>query len=587
VKSHYKTLGYCLAAIILTLAILGGRLQSIPIVYTMLGLICFAVALVAFDKIPEKVYPYLIFSISLGLLYHVTLISPYLVGTDIHYEYYYAHLTFENGYWDYNLPYTYNAAMSVSVFVPYLAKLFHVDIEWIFKVVCPLFLAFIPVIMYLMFKKFIGNKPAFLSVFFFMSVPTFFLELTGIAKQEVGEFFLVLCLFMFVNTDTRLKTSYQMLAIFSLAILAAVSHYVMGATVVYYLLGAIPILLILRHVTKAQVKTSLKYLALTILAIVVFVVPFYGLVAGGVPLHEITGRITSQAEHLTSSPTPDTTGIAPIGKFSWTQHEPTMKVALGLDFMEVDTPGKIFRILQYITQLLLIIGGIYLLLNWRKYSPEYLALFCLSGGLIILCIFAPGFTRILNATRFYHLALIFSAPAIILGGKLVLRNYKILTLCILIPYFMFTSGLIFEATQQDDVSKVNIPYSLSLSATRVDVTGIYTKNDGIVRDWIVEHDKAPLSTDMWGGSFMAEKIGDFGVKSGLYYFRIGNIGDSIRTYHYIFMRERNEILQEITFYTGIGLRQTMSYAEAGIYEALEGREVIFQSGQAKVYGPKK
>ena len=56
---------------------------------------------------------------------------------------------------------------------------------------------------------------------------------------------------------------------------------------------------------------------------------------------------------------------------------------------------------------------------------------------------------------------------------------------------------------------------------------------------------------------------------------------------YILLRERNTEKQEITYQVGVGLRKTVGYAEVGFDEVLEGREIVFRSGNAVVYGMKE
>ena len=133
-----RYLGHVLSATILTLAILGARLESNVLLYTMLAMIIVSLLLVVFDRIPEKQYPVLIFFMGLGLIYQLTLMSNYLVGTDIHYEYYFAVQTYNSGGWDSTIPHSYNSATAISVFLPAMAKLLGIPLVWAFKVIPPL-----------------------------------------------------------------------------------------------------------------------------------------------------------------------------------------------------------------------------------------------------------------------------------------------------------------------------------------------------------------------------------------------------------------------------------------------------------------
>lgn len=506
-----KYTGYILAATILTLGIVGARLQDNVALFTMLAVIIVALVLVIFDKVREKQYPVLIFCITLGLVYQLTLLSNYLVGTDIHYEYYFALQTYSSGSWDYTIEHSYNSAMSISVFLPMLARFLHIPLEWVFKIVPPLFLAGIPVITYYIFKKEFNSKVAFLAVFFFISVPTLFLELSGLAKQAIGELFLIASLGLVIYNVFNLKwVRYVLIGLF--AVLTILSHYSMGGVLISYLVGAVVLLIIGKYVFKLKPGISLKYLAATVLIVTVVAWGFYGWVAQGAPLKDIVGSvaITSGLEVSPSSvidPIVDPSGTPVAGSSGykhWTYPEPAVELALGGDFFDVGVIPKIFRVFQYITQLLIIIGGIVILKNYKKHSPGFLACLILSGVLLGMTVFLPGFSPIFNASRFYSLVLLFMSPAAIIGGKLIFRNYKVLAIVVLIPYFVFTSGAVFEMAKIEDLTVITVPYSHALSATRIDSTAVFTDNDIDVRDWVKANGAFPIYGDMWGSTAMFE-----------------------------------------------------------------------------------
>lgn len=606
-----KHAGYILSGIILALGILGARLQNTALMYAMLGFIILAILLVVYDKIQEKQYPFLLFFIGLGLIYQFTLMSNYLVGTDIHYEYYFALQTFNSGAWDSTIGHSYNSAMSISVFLPVMADLLHIPLEWAFKVIPPLFLAGIPVVTYYIFKKEFehdyGLKAAFLAVFFFISIPTMFLELSGLAKQAIGELFLVMCLALVAYNFFNLRWGRYVL-IGLLAILTAVSHYSMGGTLFCYLLGAVVLMLAGKYILKIKPDIKIKYLAVAFGVFVAFSGIFYGWAAQGAPLRDITmsARITSGVVTRPTSvidsedvPTMPNVGAVEDSQYThWVYPEPAVAVALGADFMEVDAISKIFRVFQYATQTLIIIGVVAILIHYRRRSLGYMALLCLSGILLAMVVFYPGFSPIFNASRFYNLVLLFMSPAAIVGGKLIFRNYKVLTIAILIPYFLFTTGVIFEATKIKDLTVITLPYSHALSANRIDSTGIYTANDIAARDWVKANNKFPVYGDMWGAtaifevqSNMADGVnkllqGDNRIVHVFVYPNNAPGPEPVMDNAYIFLRERNTEKKEITYQTGVGLRRIRSYEDAGFLEVLEGREIIYQAGNAIVYGVK-
>ncbi|KKK80832.1 hypothetical protein LCGC14_2819520, partial [marine sediment metagenome] len=60
--------------------------------YTLILITCTVVVLVALDKVKPKLYPYLLYGIGAGMILMTSMAGQFLVGSDIHLEYYYAQL---------------------------------------------------------------------------------------------------------------------------------------------------------------------------------------------------------------------------------------------------------------------------------------------------------------------------------------------------------------------------------------------------------------------------------------------------------------------------------------------------------------
>jgi len=56
---------------------------------------------------------------------------------------------------------------------------------------------------------------------------------------------------------------------------------------------------------------------------------------------------------------------------------------------------------------------------------------------------------------------------------------------------------------------------------------------------------------------------------------------------YVFMRERNTETQTVTFWNGVGLRTTYPFDRFKLEEDLKRRPIIFQRGNAVIYGESK
>jgi len=595
----------------------------------MLGTIILSVILVTFDKINEKQYPVLVFCICLGMVYQMTLISNYIVGTDIHYEHYFALSTYNTGVWDSAVGHSYNAATSVTVLIPVLARILHIPLEWAFKVIPPLFLAGIPVISYLIFRKEFGGKVAFLSAFFLISMPTIALELSGLAKQSIGELFLIMCLGLIAYNIYNLKWARYAL-IGMLALLTVVSHYSMGGVLICFLIGTTVLLLAGKLVLKVMPSFALRpsinngYLSAIFAVFMILTVLFYGWAAQGAAWLDITGsaawlakvpypveyvhipkEIPDAIDHIAVPPDvgispgaeqfkPDGTPVISDDNL-WTWPEPAVKAAIGLDFFDVPLLPKLFRIFQFLTQLLIVIGVAAIFWRHKRHNLTYLILLALSGMMLALMVFTPGFSSLLNASRLYNLVLLFMAPAIIVGGKLILRNYKAIVIGVLIPYFIFTSGVVYELTGSTNLHSVTVPYSHALSAARTDSTGLFTDNDMAARDWVADNAAYPVYGDLWGSTAVLEKQTNLSFEVNrqmkdklvvvLWIFE-GRFNIIPNDCH-ILLRERNTENRELTYLLGVGLRAIRSYDEVGFDKDIADRPIVFQAGNAIVYGPKE
>ena len=105
-----------------------------------------------------------------------------------------------------------------------------------------------------------------------------------------------------------------------------------------------------------------------------------------------------------------------------------------------------------------------------------------------MCVFVPEFSNIINITRFYHFALFFLAPMFVIGVVVLFRKEAILVALIVI-YFAFTSGLVFELAKSNRINEIDTPYSVGLSAERTGVIGTYVRSDVMAVEWLERYGK--------------------------------------------------------------------------------------------------
>jgi hypothetical protein len=193
-----------------------------------------------------------------------------------------------------------------------------------------------------------------------------------------------------------------------------------------------------------------------------------------------------------------------------------------------------------------------------------------------LCVFMPTFSALLNATRFWLIILLFLAPVVVSALVQVVRRETIV-LFIFIPYFSFTSGIMFEIAQYD-VSVVRIPYSIALSNDRIDLGASITSDDLAARQYLIDNNLLPVYADWYGAMFLTERIPEEDVYWG-WPQPPAQITSPVSSSDYVYLRSRNVDEGTWVDWTGIGTRGMTPLAEQ---DFATGRTVLFQSGGATI-----
>ena len=509
--------------------------------------------------------PFIIWLVSIVLIYSTTGIGFFLVGSDIHLEYYFANQTLLNG-WNSSLPHAYNGALSITLLAPALSKLLNVDLYFIFKWVFPLFYSFVPVVMYFIYRKFLTDKQSFFAAIFMIIVPTFFIEVTGIAKEQIGELFLVLAILCMLNK--------KWIGLFVFGVLTVLAHYSMGYMLAFYLVTFCGVLFLFRN--RLPGMRINKGLILSVIAILAVGYVYLGTVASGVPLNSAAyvgnSYISPGTVAVNNSVTPFTNQPLLDQYLDLTNRDDLVQAGLGMDFQDVSLEGKLFRSCQYVIQLLIILGVIIVIR--RKYPIELSALLIASCGILLACVLIPSFANILNPTRFYHLAMLFLPMALVISVSLLFKNWRVILSILAVAYFAFTSGAVFEILKLQPCGIV-VPYSLVASHERLDIGTKYSVTDVEAGKWLKDN-YSGVSTyaDTYGLLIIQEHLG----LSPLFMITGEVPADSL-----IFLRDYNQATQFITIWDGAGIRKYISYKEINMDNILKNRTILWQHGNSVVY----
>ena len=188
---------------------------------------------------------------------------------------------------------------------------------------------------------------------------------------------------------------------------------------------------------------------------------------------------------------------------------PYINSAFGLGFFESPISNQIFRIFQYLVQILISIGLLYAVLKPKYINFNYLLFSISSLIFLLLAITVPWISIYINIQRIFFLSLIILSPFAIIGGiftyQILLKIFKylksyinitifnsyfnpkdkqinalILIFFILCGYFLFNVGFIFaiQNGSQKDITTMRIPVSASLSYGNIN-TAYYSSEEYI------------------------------------------------------------------------------------------------------------
>ena len=471
----------------------------------LIVIIALIAILIAFDKfIPKNLYPLAVFVIAISLLYHRSLISMYIWGYDINLESYLCNLVNMNGIWDSTIPRTYNAMLSIVMVAPIYSIISNMDITWVFKIIYPLLFALVPLGLYRVFQKQTGDKIAFLSCFFFVSLFTFYTEMLALARQQIAELFLVLLILAMIDKDMNKIKRSVLFILFGFSLVT--SHYGLSYIYLFCLISAWLLLVFVDSPAMQNLRDDFyskfgrksekpagnptssnmgdRTISSTfVLLFIIFTLTWYMYVSSSSAFNAIV-RI---GDHMASSIFTDFLN-------------PEAAQGLGRILMETVSPlHSVTKYLHLLSQFFIAVGVITLLLKPKemKFKDEYFAFSLVNFVICLGAVGLPYFASALRTERLYQITLTILAPFCVIGGITVFRmvsrvvraswteqrvknSLKVLSVFFAI-FLLFNSGLVYELVKDH-------PGSISLSQEWIKQYGDVEAKVGFYGGYIPEED---------------------------------------------------------------------------------------------------
>lgn len=558
----------------------------------------------------EFIIPCLIYICSVLLIYQTSLLTNNLIGSDIHLEYFYADQAVQRNFSDLSVPMTINICLPITLFLPMFSMLVGMDMMWVFKIIQPLIFAIFPVIVYLIYKSQFSKRVAVIAIIFLITLPMFTMDLIQLIRQQFAVLFFMLLILLLVNRDISTIKKIAIGALFAVGVI--ISHYGLGVGVMcYMLIGSavmcilkIPLLLTIwqKIVGKAyQIPADIKnhkslivWIVITIICCVSGVLYYVNVGSGIANINALQLPISivkssasmtgdaivdavsvSHNDNVTnvSTTNPITTDkpVAEDSLFSkmMDTREPLLRTVVGLDFAESSDIGKLWRILQYLVELCLLIGVIRFIFRPNKnIKIEYVVLTIVNVCMIIGAYLLPGtYSYGMGAPRIIMMMLLFTSPFFVYGIDCITRfimtvlrlKPRLLYLNIgcfmlLAPYILFNSGAVFEMIKYNKIDSLDIPFSSSLSGYRLDMNTYFTDDDLVAMAWLKDKVSIdfPVYSDVHGWK-LAMQTYEYDKES----LPIEVLGYSETGY--VFLRKWNVDNQKVTVGTSYGCRKSIDF----------------------------
>jgi len=169
--------------------------------------------IIYYDDSIKRIYPFIIYLISFSLLMLLPLRSNYIIGIDSHEEYYFFYNTLIHSVWIPDPTYLLSAALSISIVPTVFENFLIIDPQILFKLLFPFLFSIIPVVVYVIAKKYVNDLLALFASCFFMFQP-FFILTSGLSRTSLGIFFCAFAILVLCDEELKLGKKYILFILF-------------------------------------------------------------------------------------------------------------------------------------------------------------------------------------------------------------------------------------------------------------------------------------------------------------------------------------------------------------------------------------
>lgn len=468
------------------LAIIGIHLmntQGNNIILLIIPFLVFAyVAILIFegDKISNATYPIAIWTMGITFIFMSSLRTYHIMGGDVYTEYLAFKLVATHFHWDISkFGSVCNACLSVTILPVIYQQLLSLNGEYIYKLLYQLIIAVMPLCLYVLFKKYVGDLYAFLSALFFIVQFQFF-NFLALVRVGIAMSFFALAIMVFFDDEID-KVNKKILFII-LIIAVILSHYATAYIFFGLMLFSWLITTSIKYISKIKFEINLSSIVVLLSFAIIFL--WYS---------QITATSFDDLIHFVNN-----TFITLNNIFVGEVYHPSEQRAFGVGLQGI--PEWINLIIYYISLGFICVGVIDQLRKYKtsNFGMEYLSMVFVCATLVVAMIVVPYVSVGYGIERIFLQVLVLIAPAFVIGGNIIFKflQPKLRTLVIVLILFsllMVNLGVVYQAC--------GVPHSIVFNSKGFQYDALCLHDQEIVTaNWLRENkdEYTPVYTDRYG-----------------------------------------------------------------------------------------
>lgn len=523
------------------------------------------------QKFPERLYPVVIFLISISLLLLLSLRSNHIIGVDTHMEYYFFQTTLNRLHWSVFGHSTLDACLSISLLPTIYKSILNINSEFLFKILYSMIYSISPLIIYILSNKYVGEFYAFLTSCFFM-FQSVFLWTEYNARTNLAVLFFAFSMLVLFSNKIDMPKKRLLFIIFMASCI--VSHY--STTYIF---------LIIMFVTFIGLKIlSNKYAFKKIISSRIVILFF-------IMIFLWYSQVTETAFNAGVRFVEDTFNNLNMFFIGEMRSEAAQSL-LGVD-VEQGIPNTLKFLFTWLTFIFISIGVFTLIrrykemsfpeLNFRKldflrhkFEVTYFMLVVICSWLSVVIIALPHVSIGYGMERAYSIVITILSVFFVIGGIVLSKHLKVkaylIILLVLIPYFLCVTGVTYNI--------FGVPHSILLNSEGKQFDELYVHDqESFCAKWLKVHsqDKTEVYTDFHGRFGLLSQAG-FSPNS----VNWNNLVHHEKIYGYIYLRYYNVVNTKL-----VGCNKSSgiftSYNLTEYDDVFVERNNIYNNGGAEVH----